>query len=337
MRTRGLYLVGGGIVVLHLAVLLAGFIAPYDPARQERDLPWAPPTRVHFFSSEGFHLRPFVYAMSPHPERARSYVEDQRVRFPVRLFTKGTPYALLGMSSDVHLFGVDEPARLSLFGRDNLGRDVFSRLLYGGRISLATGLLATALALGIGAFAGTISGYWGGTTDALLMRFSELFLSLPWLYLLLAVRALLPLSISPVQTFVLLVTLLGVVGWARPARLVRGLVLQIRNQPYVEAARGLGAPPLRIVLRHVLPQTTSILLTQAALLIPQYVLAEVTLSFLGVGISEPLPSWGTMLTAMEDYAVISVPYWWMLAPGIALLFLFVAYHLLARTIQPRGT
>jgi peptide/nickel transport system permease protein len=325
------------LVGLHLVAALAGFLGPYDPSYQDRDLPWAPPSRLHFFSTEGFHPRPFVHPLVPDPENPRHFVENRAIRHPVHFLVAGDRYSFLGMQAELHLFGVDEPGRVSLLGRDGLGRDVFSRLLHGGRVSLLTGLLATLLAIGIGAFAGTISGYFGGSIDSVLMRLSELFMSLPWLYLLLAIRALLPLSITPTQTFLLLVALLGVVGWAHPARLIRGLVLSVRHEPYIDAARGMGVPTFQILLHHVLPQTGSVVLTQAAILIPQYVLAEVTLTFLGVGISEPQASWGNMLTAMNQYNVISEPYWWMLAPGVALLFLFVAYHLLARTLQQQAS
>ena len=334
-RTSKLTLLLGALAVGHLAVVLAGFLAPYDPAEQDRALPWAPPSEIHFVDADGgFHLRPFVYFQVRDPQEPESYVEDHDRRYPLRLFARGSAYSILGvLESRVHLLGVEEPARLSIFGRDELGRDVFSRLLYGGQISLLTGLLATAFSLLLGTALGSISGYYGRWIDSSIMRASELFMALPWLYLLLAVRALLPLGISPRQAFLLLILLLGTVGWARPARLVRGVVLSLRESPLVESARGLGATDARILGRHVLPQTGAVVLTQGALLIPQYILAEVTLSFLGLGISEPTPSWGTMLASLQKLSVISAPYWWMLSPAVALLILFVTYHSLARTIQ----
>jgi len=322
------------LLLLHLGVLAAGFLVPYDPAEQDRGLPWAPPSRIRFIDSAGrIHFRPFVYVQIPDRESG-GYVESHSQRYPLRFLVHGASYSVFGLfDSDLHLVGVAPPARLSLLGRDDLGRDVFSRLVVGGRISLATGLLAAVVTLSLGVVLGSLSGYFGGRIDDLLMRFSELFMALPWLYLLLAIRALLPRSISSQETFFLLIFLLGAVGWARPARLVRGVVLSVRNSPYIEAARGLGAHTARVIGLHVLPQTRQVVFTQAALLIPQYILAEVTLSFLGLGISEPTPSWGTMLKTAQGHAVIAVPYWWMLSPAVALMFLFVAYHQLARSFQ----
>jgi peptide/nickel transport system permease protein len=157
-------------------------------------------------------------------------------------------------------------------------------------------------------------------------------MALPWLYLLLAVRAFLPLSLSPVQTFLLLIALIGIISWARPARLIRGLVMSIRERDYVLAARGFGASHLYLLRRHVLPATSGVVLTQAALLIPQYILAEVTLSFLGLGAGEPAPSWGGMLAALRQYHV-TASHWWVLAPGVALIIVILCYHRLAGALS----
>ncbi len=242
-------------------------------------------------------------------------------------------YNILGIaSSDRHMFGVHLPAHIYLLGTDNYGRDVFSRLLQGGQVSLFAGLLATALTLIVGVILGTLAGFYGGIGDAVIMRVAELFLALPWLYLLLALRAFLPLHTGPRQTFFLLIAVIGLLGWARPARLVRGVVLSAKERTHVLAARGFGASDLYLLRRHVLPETHSVVLTQAALLIPQYVLAEVTLSFLGLGVSEPVPSWGTMLATLQQYYVLMSD-WWMLAPGVLLVLVFLSYGALAHALQ----
>jgi peptide/nickel transport system permease protein len=240
-----------------------------------------------------------------------------------------------GQPAGRRLFGVEEPARVFLLGTDGFGRDQLSRLLHGARISLFAGLLATALSLGLGWLLGTMAGYYGRWVDSILMRSAELFLALPWLYLLFAVRAVLPLRVSSAQAFLLLVLLIGLVDWARPARLFRGLVLSARERSYVLAARGFGASDFYLIRRHIAPQTRGLLLTQAALVAPQYVLAEVTLSFLGLGVSEPTPSWGNMLASLQQYHVL-VSYWWMWVPGLALLAMSLAYYALSEGLHLRA-
>jgi peptide/nickel transport system permease protein len=196
--------------------------------------------------------------------------------------------------------------------------------LFGGQISLAAGLLATGISLFLGLLVGCVSGFYGKWIDEPAMRLAELFLVLPWLYLLLAVRSFLPLHLGPSQTFLLLVAVIGTIGWARPARLIRGVVLSAKSRKYVLASRGFGASDAYILRRHVLPHTFGILLTQATLLVPQYVIAEVTLSFFGLGLSEPMPSWGNLLVNLQQYNVM-VSYWWMFAPALALVLVTVGY------------
>ncbi len=333
MRRRRILPALAALAALHAVVLLADFFAPYDYAAQSRMLPFAPPSPIHFRDRAGeWHLRPFVYRLVP-DDSGLGYREDPSRAYPIRFFVRGEPYRLLGLiAAERRLFGVEEPARVFLCGSDRFGRDQLSRLLHGGRISLLSGLLAAALSLGIGTVLGTLAGFYGRWVDALLMRGAELFMALPWLYLLLGARAFLPLSISPAQAFLLLVTLIGAIGWARPARLIRGVVLSARERDYVQAARGFGAGDLYLIRRHLLPETSSVALTQAALLVPQYILAEVTLSFLGLGVAEPVPSWGTMLGELQQYSVLS-SYWWMFSPGVVLVACFMAYHALGRALQ----
>jgi peptide/nickel transport system permease protein len=166
------------------------------------------------------------------------------------------------------------------------------------------------------------------------MRVAELFLALPWLYLLFAVRAFLPLNLAPAQAFLLLIVVIGLIGWARPARLIRGVVLSARARDFVLAARGFGASDAYVLRRHVLPQAFGVVLTQAAILIPQYILAEVTLSFLGLGVGEPAASWGAMLASLQEYHVLA-SYWWMLAPGLVLVIVFLSYAALANALQEK--
>jgi peptide/nickel transport system permease protein len=320
---------------LHVAVLFAGFFSPYDVAQQNRDLPFAPPNRLHFVDTQGnSHFRPFICSSKDRPRAFGEYFEDTGSCVSVRFIVRGSPYTLFGIvKSNVHLFGVDPPAKIFLMGTDAYGRDVFSRFLYGGQISLFAGLMATLLSLAVGTLLGSLAGYFGGWTDAFIMRSAELFLALPWLYFLFAVRAFLPLSLSAEAAFLLLIGVIGLVGWARPARLIRSVVLSSREHHYVLAARLFGASNSYLLRRHILPDTYSILLTQAVLLVPQYVLAEVTLSFLGLGVAEPAPSWGNMLSTLQQYSIL-VSYWWMLLPGLMLVPVFCGYLLLASELQP---
>ncbi len=244
------------LAVSHGVLLLAGFFAPYDFASQNRETPFAPPTRIHFTDERGgFHIRPFVYRLRPRAGIGEPYEEARGDAYPVFFFVSGAPYRLLGIfRSRRHLFGTNAPATIFLIGSDGYGRDQFSRLLYGGQISLFAGLLATAISVSLGLMLGGIAGFYGRWPDDLIMRASEIFLALPWLYLLFAVRAFLPLHIPPNQIFILLIAVLGAVGWARPARLIRGIVLSAREREYVLAARGFGASDLYLLRRHVLPQ-----------------------------------------------------------------------------------
>ncbi|MFQ5349811.1 MAG: ABC transporter permease, partial [Thermoanaerobaculia bacterium] len=215
------------LVTMHLVTLVGGFLAPNSAFEQNRGLAWAPPTRLRFVDAEGrFHLRPFVYPQVADPAELGAYHEDRGNPSALRFFARGDEYQLAGLfPTDLHFLGVDGPARLFFLGTDGVGRDVFARTLVGGRASLFAGLLAATLALGIGTVLGGLAGYLGGKTDAVLMRIVELFLALPWLYLLLAVRAFLPLKLPPLTAFLLLVAVVGLIGWAIPARLVRGVVL----------------------------------------------------------------------------------------------------------------
>jgi peptide/nickel transport system permease protein len=317
------------IGLVYAVVLLAGPIGPYAPDEQNRTMPFAPPMRPHFIDATGrFHVRPFVYALVHRPGTFDEYEEDRGNPYPLRFLTRGAPYTIGGIASDIHLFGVDPPVKVFLFGTDQFGRDLFSRLLYGGQISLVAGVLAATLALAAAIAFGGLAGFYGGWVDETVMRISELFLALPWLYLIFAVRSILPLHLDPGRALLLLVAVIGIVGWARPARLIRGVVLSAKYRDFVVAARASGATDPYLLRRHVLPQVTGLVLTQLAVLIPQYILAEVTLSFFGLGVSEPVPSLGNMLAAVQRYEVLS-SYWWMFLPGIALTPVFLLYYGLA--------
>lgn len=315
---------------LHGAIIAAGFFAPYAPDHQNRAFPFAPPTKVHWRDQAGrLHLRPFVYRIDTSLDG--DYSEDRIVQYPIK-FVSRDPNDTNGFG--LHLFGVQDPGHLFLFGTDEFGRDLFSRILYGGRVSIAAGLLAMLIALGLGTLLGGIAGMAGGVVDSAIMRVAELGLALSWFYLLLALRAFLPLRTPPIQTFFMIAAVLGLTGWARPARLVRGVLLSAKERGFVMTARGFGAGPVYLFRRHLLPQLLPLIWTQAVVLIPQFIMAEVALSFLGLGATEPVASWGNLLAELQSYRVIT-SYWWMFTPVVMLILVSLSYLLLLNSLQKR--
>ena len=219
--------------------------------------------------------------------------------------------------SNVHLFGVDPPGRILLFGTDSFGRDVFSRLLYGAQISLTVGVVGIMISFTLGLLLGGIAGYFGGFVDTAIMRLTELLLSIPSLYLIIALRAVFPMDLPSRQVYLGIVAILAFIGWAGLARVIRGLVLSMRKSDYVTAAEALGFGRLRVIARHVLPNTMSYVIVAATLSIPGYILGEVVLSFLGVGVQEPSASWGNMLNQARSIRALTTFPWLLLVPGTA--------------------
>jgi len=338
MSTRSRLLIClAALCLLHLGVACAGFFAPYDPAAQDREHPYAPPMALHLVDARGgIHLRPFSYAQSLRAGSFDEYDENRARVIPMEFFVSGSPYRVLGLLPlRAHLFGGGDGGTLNLLGTDEYGRDLLSRILFGGQVSLLAGLIGAGLALSIGLCIGAAAGFLGGWRDEVLMRVAELFLALPWIYLLFSMRAFLPLAVPPLKAFLLIVVVLGAVGWARPARLVRGTVLSAKERDFVRAARGFGASGGYLLRRHILPETASVVLTQAATLVPQFVLAEMTLSFLGLGVPEPVPSWGNVLASLQHYNVL-ISYWWMYLPVLAMVPFFLGYLVLASLLQASG-
>ncbi len=321
------------LVILYFLAIFADFIAPYPYDIQHRDTPYHPPTQIHFFDEKGnFHFRPFVYKYELVDPVFKIYRVNKSVRYPIYFFVKGDKHYLLGLiPTDVHLFGVKN-GKIFILGADNLGRDIFSRLLYGGRVSLSIGLVGVLVSFTIGAIIGGISGYFGGKIDNVLMRISEIIMSFPGFYLMLALRAVFPITLSSVQVYFLIVVILSFIGWAGLARVIRGMVLSIREQDFVIAAKSYGASSIRIILRHILPNTFSYLLIAATLSIPGYILGESALSLLGLGIQEPYASWGNMLSAARSVSAIA-SYPWILSPGIAIFVTILAFNLIGDALR----
>lgn len=220
-------------------------------------------------------------------------------------------------------------------GSDGLGRDQLSRLLYGARVSLVSGTLAALAAVGVGGMLGALAGSRGPLADSLLMRLADLSMALPWTYALLAVRAALPMEMPPAATFGIMMLVLGVVGWARPARIVRGIVVSCRSADYVLAARSFGASNLYVLWNHLLPEARSALAVQFVLAVPQYLMAEATLSFLGLGFSDGYPSWGNLLASLLRLNVLT-GYWWMTLPAVLFGLVLACYHAAGRGWEARA-
>lgn len=320
------------LLVLLVIVVAAPVLAPYDPDAQHRDAPFAPPTAVHLFvPGRWVPTRPFV-------DIARDAAERQvPAHAPIVLWHRETVDGMNGVTATrTRLFGVDPPAYLFLLGSDRYGRDRLSRLLVGARISLGGGLLAAAVSVGLGLLLGGVAGFRGGVADRTLVRVAALFLAVPWLYLLLALRAALPLDLPPTRTLLLLAATIGLAGWARPALLVRAVVLSGRSRGYVEAARSSGASEWFVLRRHILPQALIVVVTQAAMLAPQFALAEMTLSFLGLGVNEPLASWGTLLADVSRDHLLE-PSWYVLAPVMVVIAVFILFQRAADAVIERAS
>jgi len=323
LKRRKIALVGGAIlIVLYLVALFAGFVAPYHYERMDRDRYFHPPIWPNL---SGFRLVVPHYEQLPGDFVYREVPSDTQ---PVHFFVRGDKYQLLGcIPASIHLFGSDDNHPVYLFGTDQFGRDIFSRLLYGSQISLSIGVVGIFLSFTFGLIIGGVSGYFAGKTDTVIMRFCELIMSIPALYLIISLRATFPPGMSSSQVYAMIIIILSCIGWAGMARVIRGMTLSLREQQFVLAARALGQSNFKIIVRHILPNTLSYVIVAATLSVPYYILGEVVLSFLGVGIQEPQASWGNMLTAAEDVEYLR-NYPWLLAPSAAIFVTVLAFNFL---------
>ena len=322
--------------VIYLALFLADFIAPYTKDFSDRTMAYVPPSKIFVINENGKFSKPYTYnyTRSFDNENLRIvYNLDRSQKHYVKFFAKGQPYKFLGViPASRHLVTTDSDGRLFLLGADINGRDVFSRLLFGGRISMTIGFLALFVLFPIGLLYGGIAGYFGGIVDTLMMRFAEAVMSIPSFYLLIILASILPSGMTSVQRFMLIVVILALIGWAGFARVVRGMVLSVKNQEFVQAAKSIGASRLRIIVKHILPQTASFVIVAMTLSVPSYILSESGLSFLGLGIQQPDASWGNMLKEAQEYTnIIYRP--WLLTPGFLIFIAVLAFNLIGDTIR----
>ncbi|WP_323012807.1 ABC transporter permease [Devosia sp.] len=319
------------LVLLALCAIFAEPVAPYSPTGVQRLRTLAPPTPIHLFH-EGQFIGPFVYGLSrerdPNTARVR-YETDTDTILPIRLFHSGDEYSFFGLfRTGVHLFGVeDKRQQINLLGTDDLGRDVFSRLTHGARVTLSAGLVGVVFAFVLGLTLGSVAGYFGGWIDSSIQRLTEFIRSIPTIPLWMGLAAALPIAWDPLFVYVLITLILALIGWTHLARVVRGQFFAIRNEDYVMAARLAGASEYRIITKHMLPSMTSYIIAALTLAVPEMILGETALSFLGLGLRPPIVSWGVLLQDAQNLRSISMAPW-LLSPGVAVVLTVLAFNFL---------
>lgn len=319
-----------------MVAVFADFVAPYCYDTEMRSKSYLPPVKIHFFSEEGkFSFRPFVYNIkySFDENYRRVFVEDTTNKYPIRFFARGESYSFFGLfNSNIHLFGVDKPAVIYLFGADSRGRDIFSRICFSLRVSLSVGILGVFVSYAGAIILGGIAGFYGGKIDFVVMRLCEMVMLLPGFYIMLALRSSFPADMSSLMVYVLIVCIFSVIGWASIARVIRGMVHSIKREEFVMAAHSLGVSDFRIMFKHILPHVFSYTIISAAMTMPSYILGESALSMLGLGIQEPFPSLGNMLSDALNISEISF-HSWLLTPGLVIVLIVVLFNMLGESIR----
>lgn len=336
------------LLVFYLAVLAADFVAPYDPYESQANGSLLPPTQIYWRNTAGQFVGPHIYPTTQGKTNLetgdRQLLVDRSKPAWFRFFVPGDPYRLLqvtlplppsfeeveifnGIPGSLHFFGTTG-ARFNLLGTDEQGRDQFSRLLHGGRISLSIGLVGIAITFPLGMIVGGISGYFGGWVDSTLMRLVEVLMTIPSIYLLVALAAVLPPGLSSAQRFLLIVLITSFIGWAGLARVIRGQVLSIKEREFVQASKAMGGKPFYIIMRHVLPQTASYVIISATLAVPGFIVAESVLSLIGLGIQQPDPSWGNMLSLATNASILVLQPWLIWPPALLIILTVLAFNLL---------
>ncbi len=355
------------LMMLYIISIGAEFVAPYDPLKSQKDGSLLPPTPIHFTNDQGELIAPLIYPVTQGQTDLatgdRKLKIDRTKPSPLQLFVAGDDYKLFsikipkfpklgakekkgakrsknernevilfpGFDANLHLFGTSDsnsPARINLLGTDEQGRDQFSRLIYGSRISLFIGLIGILISFPLGMLIGGVAGYFGGWLDTILMRAAEVLMTMPSLYLLVALAAILPDGISSSQRFLLIVIITSFIGWAGLARVVRGQVLSIKEREFIQAAQVMGANPFYIVMRHVLPQTSTYLIIAATLAVPGFIISESVLSLIGLGIQPPDPSWGNMLSLATNTSILQFQPWLVWPPALLIAAVVLSFNLL---------
>jgi peptide/nickel transport system permease protein len=334
-KKHKLAVVGGIVVILiYLIAIFADFLTPYPPNQHNADYTYAPPQRVRFIlrTEEGVRFRPYVYGYDIEVDSLafrRVFEINKDKVIPLRFFVRGEPYELFGLiPARVRLIGTVNPAdRFYLLGADRLGRDMFSRIVHGSRISMTIGLVGVLLSLVLGVILGGVSGYFGGWVDTMIQRLIEFLHSIPAIPLWMGLAAAIPLDWDPLTVYFLITVILSVIGWTGLARVVRGKFLALKTEDFILAARFDGCPDLRIIRKHLVPSFLSHIIAVVTLAIPSMILAETALSFLGLGLRPPIVSWGVLLREAQSVRVVATAPWLMI-PGLAVVIAVLALNFL---------
>ena len=328
----------GSVVVILLIYLLgifAEFFSPYNLLERHAEYAYANPTRVRIFH-EGRLQRPFVYGVDQQIDmetlRKRYIIDKERV-YPIRFFVRGEPYRLWGkFERDLHFFGVDEGGMVLLFGANQVGRDMFTRILHGSRISLSIGFIGVLVSFFLGITLGGISGYAGGMVDNIIQRIIEIIRSIPTLPLWMALGAALPVNWPPLRVYLGITIILSIIGWTGIARVVRGKLLALREEDFVMAAKLAGTNEIRIIRRHLLPSFMSHLIVSITIAVPTMILGETSLSFLGLGLRPPITSWGVLLQEAQNVRTVAL-HPWLLLPVFFVIATVLAFNFMGDGVR----